>query len=98
MGFKIAKDATGVKALKDLSKHLKTQLETTNTACDNLKRAYDSVKKSVAHEKEIEEILTHIAKINSDTVVSIVELANALNQTAKRLENFLNGGLGGGNP
>lgn len=98
MGLTVSKDQAGVDALRKLSSSLSQELEKTNAACDKLKVTFDSVKETVAHENEIENILTHVAKINADTVTSIVSMTHRLNQIANKLEAFINGGLGGGNP
>ena len=98
MGLTIPKTQEGVQALRSLSTGLQQELEKTNSACDKLKVKFDSVRETVAHEQEIENILTHVAKINADSVVSIVSLSQRLNNLASKLEAFINGGLGGGNP
>lgn len=95
MAYRIPKTMEGVAGLKDLSSGLNTQLEKTNDACDKLKNTFDSVRDAVAHESEIESILVGIAKINADSVTAIQTLSHRVLKTANKLEEFLNGGMGG---
>ena len=98
-GLGIPKTPEGAEALRKLSRALIQENDNINSIHDTLKRTYDDVGETLAHNDEIEALLEEIRTIQSDAITSITTLSDKASSLATMLDNFLNSGLGGsGNP